>query len=58
VLAARFGLIGVAVDDLDGANDEDFPGVAGFEECIARAERNFRLVDFESWVSPTRPPGC
>jgi hypothetical protein len=39
-------LIGAAIDDLDGANDEDFPGVAGFEECIARAERDFRLIDF------------
>jgi hypothetical protein len=28
VLAARFGLI-VAVDDLDGANDEDFPALPG-----------------------------
>jgi hypothetical protein len=43
VLAARFGLIAGAINDLDGANDEDLPGVAGFEECIALAERDFRL---------------
>ena len=35
VLAARFGLIAGAINDLDGANDEDLPGVARFEECIA-----------------------
>ena len=35
-----------AINDLDGANDEDLPGVAGFEECIALAERDFRLIDF------------
>ena len=32
MLAARFGLIAGAINDLDGANDEDLPGVAGFEE--------------------------
>jgi hypothetical protein len=29
VLAARFGLIAGAINDLDGANDDDLPGVAG-----------------------------
>ena len=46
MLAARFGLIAGAINDLDGANDEDLPGVAGFEECIALAERDLRLIDF------------
>jgi hypothetical protein len=47
-------LIGAAIDDLDGANDKDFPGVAGFEECIARAERDFRLIDFDDPSSGAR----
>src|SRR6202140_5214619 len=43
VLASRFGLIRVALDDLDSPDDEDFAGVSGFEECIAFAEGNFGL---------------
>jgi hypothetical protein len=35
VLASRFGLIRVALDDFDSPDDEDFAGVSGFEECIA-----------------------
>ena len=41
------GLIGVAIDHFDGAGDEDFPGVAGIEECVACAEGDFRLIDFD-----------
>ena len=35
VLASRLGLIDVAIDHLDGPDDEDFAGIAGLEECIA-----------------------
>jgi hypothetical protein len=39
-------LTGVAIDHLDGPGNEDFPGVAGIEEWVAGAERDFRLIDF------------
>ena len=35
VLASRLGLIGVAIDHLDGPDDEDFAGIAGLEEGVA-----------------------
>ena len=41
------GLTGVAIDHLDGAGNEDFPGIAGIKERIACAERDFRLVNFD-----------
>src|SRR5512140_2442792 len=44
MLASWLGLIGIAIDDLDGPDDEDFAGIAGLEECIALAEWNFRLT--------------
>ena len=47
VPASRLGLIDVAIDHLDGANDEDFAGGAGLEECIAFAEGDFRLIDLD-----------
>ena len=43
VLASRPGLIGVAIDHLDGPDDEDFASIAGLEECVALAERGFPL---------------
>ena len=46
VLASRPGLIGVAIDHLDGPDDEDFAGIAGLEECVAFAKGDFRLIDF------------
>src|SRR5664279_1675531 len=46
VLGARFGLVGVAFDHLNGAYDEDFACVAALEGSIAFPERDFRLVDF------------
>jgi hypothetical protein len=46
-LASRFGFVGVAIDDLDGPDDEELPGVAGLEERISFAEGNFRLIDFD-----------
>ena len=62
VLASRLGLIDVAIDHLDGADDEDFSGVAGLEECIAFAERDFRLIDlddafqwFAIWIDHRSP---
>ena len=47
MLASRLGLIDVAIDHLDGPDDEDFAGIAGLEECIAFTEGNFRLIDFD-----------
>ena len=32
------GLVGVAVDHLDGSGNEDFPGIAGIEERVTDAE--------------------
>ena len=43
VLASRPGLIGVAIDHLDGPDDEDFASIAGLEECVALAEGDFYL---------------
>ena len=48
VLASRPSLIDVAIDHLDGPDDEDFAGIAGFEERIAFTEGNFRLIDFDN----------
>jgi hypothetical protein len=47
VLASRLGTIDVAIDHLDGADDEDFSRIAGLEECIAFAEGNFHLIDLD-----------
>jgi hypothetical protein len=47
VLASRFGLFCVALDDFDSPDDEDFAGVSGFEECIAFAKVNFGLINFD-----------
>ena len=47
VLASRPSLIDAAIDHLDGPDDEDFAGIAGFEERIAFTEGNFRLIDFD-----------
>jgi hypothetical protein len=47
VLASRFGLICVALDDFDGPDDQDFAGVSGFEECIAFAKGYFGLINFD-----------
>ena len=45
----RRGLaIDVAIDHLDGPDDEDFAGIAGLEERIAFTEGNFRLIDFDN----------
>jgi hypothetical protein len=46
VFASWLTLIGVAIDHLDGPDDEDFARIAGLEECVAFAEGNFRLIDF------------
>ena len=56
MLASWLGLIGIAIDDLDGPDDEDFAGVAGLEECIALAEWNFRLIDFDNSFQMVRDP--
>jgi len=37
-LTSWLGLVGVALDHLDGPDDEDFSRVSGLEECIAFAE--------------------
>src|SRR5271154_5222178 len=44
--ASRLGLVGVALDHLDGPYDEDFSGVAALKDSIAFAEWDFRLIDF------------
>ena len=46
VFASRLGLVGVVLDHLDGAYDEDFSGVAALQDSIAFAEGDFRLIDF------------
>src|SRR5271165_1490824 len=62
VLASWPGLIGVAIDHLDGPDDEDFASIAGLEECVALAEGDFRLIDFNDpferfsvWVDHRSP---
>ena len=41
----RLGLVGAAVDHLDGASDKDLPGFHGIEKAVVGPERNFGLVD-------------
>ena len=50
MFAAWFGLMGVAFNHLDSADDEDFAGAAGFEKRIAFTERDFGLIDFDDAV--------
>ena len=47
VLASRLGLVGVAINHLDGHGDEDFAGIVALEKGFAFAEGNFRLIDFD-----------
>ena len=59
-------LINVGIDHLDGPDDEDFAGIAGFEERIAFTEGNFRLIHSGNAVpslaqdpsNPTRSAGA
>ena len=46
VLHQRLGLIAVAVDRFDGP-DHDTSSISGLEGCIAFAEGNFCLIDFD-----------
>src|ERR1035437_5675998 len=46
-LASWFGPIGIALDHLDSSDHEYFASNYGLEECIAFAEWNFRLIDFD-----------
>jgi len=46
VLAARLGFVGVAFNHLNGADDDHFPRIPAFEERVAFAEGDFRLIDF------------
>src|SRR5208283_2451584 len=48
VFTARLGLVGVAVDDLDSANYEDFASIAGLEKSVAFTKWDFRLIDFNN----------
>ena len=54
MLASRPSLIDAAIDHLDGPDDEDFAGIAGFEERIAFTEGNFRLIDSTTPSSGSR----
>jgi hypothetical protein len=47
VFASRLGPIDVAIDHLDGSDDEDFACIAAFEETVAFAKGNFRLIDLD-----------
>ena len=47
MLASWFGPIGIALDHLDSSDHEYFASNYGLEECIAFAEWNFRLIDFD-----------
>jgi len=47
VLAARLGLIHIAIDHFDRADDEDLAGTAWAEKGVALPKRNFRLVDLD-----------
>ena len=44
--APWLGLIGVAIDHLNGPGNEDFPSVAGIKETVAGTKGDFRLIDF------------
>jgi hypothetical protein len=55
VLASRLGLIGVAIDHLDGPDDEDFAGIAAPEKGVAFAERNFGPIAADSNSDSTKP---
>src|SRR5882672_1486230 len=48
MLASWLGLIGVALDHLERPYDEDFSSIAAFKKCIAFAEGNFGLIDFDN----------
>ena len=52
VLASRLGLIDVAIDCFDGADDEDFSGIAGIEKRIAFTEGDLDLIDFDDSFQP------
>src|SRR6266550_6861891 len=41
------GLVGAAVDHLDGAGDEDLPGFGRIEKVVVGPEGNFGLVDLD-----------
>ena len=57
VFASRFGLIGVALDDFDSADDDDFAGVSGFDECIAFAKgRLIPLIQVRLYVVGAADP--
>jgi hypothetical protein len=47
VTASALIVFGVAIDHLDGHDDEDFSGIAALEKGVAFAEGNFRLIDFD-----------
>ena len=44
---SRLGLVGVAINHLDGPGDEEFAGIVALEKGFAFAEGNFRLIDFD-----------
>ena len=46
MFSSRLGPIGVAIDPLDGAGNENFAGLAWVRERITGAEGDFRLIDF------------
>ena len=56
MLASRPSLIDVAIDHLDGPDDEDFAGIAGLEERIAFTEGNFRLMRLRQPPRVVRDP--
>jgi hypothetical protein len=55
VFASRLGLVGVALDHLDRAYNEDFSNVAALKDSIAFAERDFRLIDFNDALQARDP---
>src|SRR5271169_5462704 len=47
VLAARLGLVGIAINHFNRADDEDFAGGARLEKGVALPKGNFRLIDLD-----------
>jgi len=46
-LAARLGLVGIAINHFNRADDEDLAGGAKLEKGVALPKGNFRLIDLD-----------
>ena len=48
MLAARLGLVGIAINHFNRADDEDFAGGSRLEKGVALPKGNFRLIDLDN----------